>query len=256
MPHLPVELWVFFLTASIAVGLLVSAVVAAIIISQRKLSGAARAFAAREVQATEEERGRVARELHDDVSQQIAVLSQRLELIRDAVERGAPPPDVMVTVDEVGDGLRRIATAVRGIAHRMHPSVLEHLGLRAALEELARESQAGAPLEFTIAVAPDAEHLPLDTALALYRIAQEALRNVRKHAAATRVGLRLSVGDGQVRMELSDDGTGFAVAGDGKGLGIVSMQERAKLLGGYTLLRSTPGSGTTLQVTLPMTAGS
>lgn len=252
MRDLPAELWVFFLTAVLAVGLLVTAVVAAIIISQRKLSSAARAFAAREVRATEEERSRVARELHDDVSQQVAILNQRIELMRDAAERGAPPPDVMATVDDVGEGLRRIATSVRGIAHRMHPSSLDLLGLRAALEELARETRAVAPFEIHVAVAPDAERLPRELALGFYRIAQEALRNIQKHAAAGRVALGLVVQQGQAVMEVTDDGVGFAPAHGGPGLGVSSMQERARLLGGYTVVSSMPGNGTTVRVTLPV----
>lgn len=253
MRDLPSELWVFFLTAVLVVASLVTAVIGAIVISQRKLSNASRAFAAREVAATEEERSRVARELHDGVSQEIAVLSQRLEAVRDSVERGLPAPDLVTTVDLVGDGLRRIAASVRGIAHRMHPSAIDQLGLRAALEGLAREMEAGTGFRVSIDIAPAADALPTEVALTLYRIAQEGFRNIQKHARADAVVFRLSLDGGRGVLQLQDDGAGFASNGASHGgLGLVSIRERARLLDGFATIQSEPGGGTRVEVTFPV----
>lgn len=253
MRGLPLELWVLVLTAVLVVASLVTAVVVAIVISQRKLARASRAFAAREVAATEEERSRVARELHDGVSQEIAVLSQRLEAVRDSVERGLPAPDLLTTVDLVGDGLRRIAASVRGIAHRMHPSAIDQLGLRAALEGLAREMEAGTGFRVSTDIAPAADTLPTEVALTLYRIAQEGFRNIQKHARAGTVMFRLSLEGGRGVLQLQDDGAGFAsTSAPPGGLGLVSIRERARLLEGFATIQSEPGGGTLVEVTFPV----
>jgi signal transduction histidine kinase len=169
------------------VTILVVAVGAAVIVSQRKMTRATRAFAARQVAASEEERRRVARELHDDVSQQIAGLSQRLEAVQERMRGAATDENLVTSTERVGDGLRDLAQTVRNLAHQMHPSMLEHLGLGAALETLAREVSGETGLAIQVHLGPGTDELAQPLALTLYRIAQEALRNVQKHAAASQV---------------------------------------------------------------------
>ncbi len=232
--------------------ILVLAVGAAVIVGQRKITAATRDYAARQVAALEEERGRVARELHDDVSQQIAILSQRLEAIQESAHAGGVDPGMLTATDTVGEGLRDLATTVRALAHRMHPSALDHLGLGPALRSLAQETAVGTGLEIRVDVAQDPELGSLH-ALTLYRVAQEALHNARKHARATNVLVRVSESDGGTTLEISDDGVGFLpLAGPQAGeLGLTSMRERLRLVGGEFSISSTPGQGTGLRAWVP-----
>lgn len=230
------------------------AVGAAIIVSQRKLMRTVESFAARQVSAMEEERRHVARELHDDVSQQIAILSQRLEVVQESIERERPEAPALDQARAAGDGLRDLAETVRAIAHRMHPSALEHLGLVPALQSLAREISMGAGWQAEVLIEDDGGRLPPPVALALYRIAQEALRNVRKHARATRVTLTLAERDDGLLLQVEDDGAGVQTIGavSPHGLGMVSMHERARLVGGHLNVRTAPGEGTRVEAWVPV----
>jgi len=248
------ELWAFYLATALVVGILVVAVGAAIVVSQRKQVQAAESYAARQMAAMEEERGHVARELHDDVSQQIAILCQRLEALQDRLENGTPGPHVARETAALADGLRGMAATVRSIAHRMHPSALDHLGLGPALQGLAREMASGTPWRIDIRIRPEPLELPQGVALAVYRIGQEALRNVQKHANASRVALSLELAHGGLVLEVSDDGLGlhhdsFSPA---TGIGLISMRERARLAGGYLSLESLPERGTRVRAWVPI----
>ncbi len=230
------------------------AVGAAIIVSQRKLMRTIESFAARQVSAMEEERRHVARELHDDVSQQIAIVSQQLEVVQEAIERERPGAPVLGQARAAGDGLRDLAETVRAIAHRMHPSALEHLGLVPALQSLAREVAVGGAWQAEVLIEDDGARLAPPVALALYRIAQEALRNARKHARATRVTLTLTERDGGLLLQVEDDGAGVQTLGaeSPRGLGMVSMHERARLVGGHLNVRTGPGEGTRVEAWVPL----
>lgn len=226
--------------------ILVVAVGAAVIVSQRKMARATRAFAGQQVAASEEERSRVARELHDDVSQQIAVLSQQLEGVRERLLTSDTNIPALESVEAVGEGLRHLATTVRGLAHQMHPSMLDHLGLGAALQSLAREVAVGSPIRIEVAVEGKTEDVPTPAALCLYRVAQEALRNVLKHSAAGRATILVWRIGQEVVLEVADDGIGFPAEQprNGGGLGLVSMRERVRLTGGELTVLSEPGRGT------------
>jgi signal transduction histidine kinase len=235
--------------------ILVVAVGAAVIVSHRKITAATRDYAARQVAALEEERSRVARDLHDDVSQQIAVLSHRLETIQESLPNSADP-GLRNAAEAVGDGLRDLADTVRAMAHRMHPSLLDHLGLGPALESLAHETATGTGLEVRVEMALDPK-LELPQALALYRVAQEALHNVQKHARAARVLVRMRQTDRSTILEVSDDGEGFLLQASASppGLGLLSMRERMRLAGGELSIASTPGQGTVVVAWVPRRNG-
>jgi signal transduction histidine kinase len=254
MSDQPAELWAFLLSATIVGGILVVVVGAAIIVAQRKLMRTVESFAARQVAATEEERRRVARELHDDVSRQIAIVSQRLEVAQGAIEGEHPDAPALLQARAAGDGLRDLAETVRAIAHRMHPSALEHLGPVPALQSPAREISMGAAWQAEVHIEDDGARLAPPVALALYRIAQEALRNVRKHVRATRVRLTLAERDGGLLLQVEDDGMGVQTVGavTPHGLGMVSMHERARLVGGYLNVRTAPGEGTRAEAWVPL----
>ncbi len=228
------------------VTILVVAVAASLIVTQRKLARAARAFALGVLKASEDERRRVARELHDDVGQRIGGLCQRLETLQERLRTTEVDPPLITATVAVGDGLREVAATVRQLAHNMHPSVLEHLGLGAALQSLARDVTAESGLHVTARIEAGTDELSPEASLALYRVCQEALRNCIKHARATSATVELSRVGTIIRLSVSDNGVGFApgqAAGDA-GLGLVSLRERIGLLKGRFEVVSQPGHGT------------
>jgi signal transduction histidine kinase len=197
------------------------------------------------IQAQEDERARIARELHDDVGQQIALVVTDLQRAADLGERFARA------------ALSRahgLAKSVHDLSHRLHPVKLRLLGLPAALNSLQHElSRPGTAISFTHANVPDA--LPQEVTLCLYRVVQEALQNAVKHSGADEIFVHLQGADAGLTATVVDDGTGFDVdAKFGKGLGLVSMTERLELVGGTLKIRSAPGSGTRLKITVPAAA--
>jgi PAS domain S-box-containing protein len=208
-----------------------------------------RALAGRLLTAGEEERRRLARELHDDVNQRVAALAIALGTAR---RRLVDAPAVLAT--QLGDLETRaleLATDLRRVSHDLHPAVLEHAGLAVALRAQCGEVSrvAGVPVTLDI---QDGISVGPDTALCLYRVAQEALRNVVKHAGAGRIEVSLGVTAGDVVLVVSDDGRGFDPGLPPlSGLGLVSMEERVRLLRGSLKVRSAPRQGTHVCVRIP-----
>ena len=195
------------------------------------------------IQAQEVERARIARELHDDLGQQIALVVGDLQRAADLGERFARA------------ALSRahgLAKSVHELSHRLHPVKLRLLGLPAALNSLQQElARPGVTISFTHTNVPNS--LPEDVTLCLYRVVQEALQNAVKHSGAREVFVHLQGADTGLTAIVIDDGAGFDVdAQFGKGLGLVSMTERLEAVGGTLKIRSTPGSGTRLKMTVPV----
>jgi signal transduction histidine kinase len=206
-------------------------------------------LAGRLVTAEEAERTRIARDLHDDIGQRVASLSIALSGLR----RTLPDPEGSVC-EEVAS-LQRQASAVsadlRQLSHDLHPGALEHLGLLEALRGRCDDVRAQTGIEARLEVAEGWSDVPDAAGLCLYRVAQEALRNVAQHAQARSACISLERRDGSVWMRVSDDGRGFERAARSPGLGLVSLGERVRLLGGTLDLRTAEAAGTTLVVTLP-----
>jgi signal transduction histidine kinase len=196
------------------------------------------------IQAQEDERARIARELHDDVGQQIALVVGDLQSAADLGERFARAALTRA---------HGLAKSVHELSHRLHPVKLRLLGLPAALNSLQHElSRPGTVITFTHANVPNS--LPEDVTLCLYRVVQEALQNAVKHSGAREVFVHLQGADSGLTATVVDDGAGFDVdAKFGKGLGLVSMTERLDAVGGTLKIRSAPGSGTRLKITIPAT---
>jgi signal transduction histidine kinase len=141
---------------------------------------------------------------------------------------------------------------MRALIFELRPESLEAEGLVAALEKQAAAIRARQRLLVDVTVCPEPEWLNLDQKEALYRVAQESMHNVVKHARATWIGLRLNCGDDGVELEIVDDGKGFDTSGTFPGhLGLISMRERMANIGGKLLIESEPGAGTTIRATLP-----
>jgi len=245
---------------TIAFRALAAAALAALLFSAYRLrvriverrAGEMSAFNERLMKAQEQERTRIAGELHDSVMQQITALSL---VLGTAKRKMASDPEAKEMVVEVQRKLIDLGGEVRQLSHDLHPPMLKEAGLPEVLRGYCDEfgDLRG------IAVSCDADEslaeLSPGTALALYRVAQEALGNAAKHAAPTRVAVRLFRSGGDVVLSVADDGRGFEPGrGEGGGLGLVNMRERARQLGGTFELDSRPGHGTTVRVAVPFRA--
>jgi two-component system, NarL family, sensor histidine kinase UhpB len=216
-----------------------------------------RTSAASMQRAQEEERARISRELHDDVCQRLTGTRYRVEVLQDGVPHGNRR--MSRELEEVSEELDRSINEVRRISSNLRPSVLDDFGLVAALRLLCSELHRSAGLMVACAVPDGADdHVDRTTEIALYRIAQEALTNIGKHAKATQVQLDLTRVDAGVRLRVHDDGIGFSQADleasrrAGHGFGLRTMSERAELLGGRYEVDSSKEGGTTVTVTLPL----
>ncbi len=202
-----------------------------------------RDLGARLLSAQDTERARIARELHDDVSQQVALLEIDLEMLTDGQANGLP---------EVLNRAHGIAKSVHDLSHRLHPAKLRLIGLVSALRGLQHElPRSDIAVTFTHDSVPSA--LPPDLTLCLFRVAQEALQNALKYSKAAHVSVHLQGDSDGLALTIADDGVGFDVnAAWGNGLGLISMSERLEAIGGRFGIRSTPGSGTRLDVRAPL----
>lgn len=204
--------------------------------------------------AQEKERARLARELHDDLSQSLALLSIQLQtLARDA----ADPDLVRKEVSSLTQQLQRLSSDVHRISHELHPAKLNQLGLASALRGFCREisKTRGINVQFESRDVP--RDLPGDVALCLYRIAQESLQNVAKHSGAGIVNVNLERLDGEICLVVSDNGCGFDAfaARAHESLGLVSMEERIRAVNGKVTIDSVPGSGTKVEARAPLSKG-
>jgi len=201
--------------------------------------------------AQEEERGRVARELHDGISQILVGVRYALDNARRRLERG----DGAAAAEPLGKGIDSLGAAiseVRRISRDLRPGVLDDLGLGPAIKTLAEdfEARTGIPCQFETVVFRN--RLDDEAKIALYRIAQEALTNVERHAGATRVEIDLRGHRRGGTLRVSDNGVGLRGAGGATGLGLRNMQERMEQLGGKLEIIQGKGRGTTIEATVPL----
>ncbi|MDP3090547.1 MAG: PAS domain-containing protein [Nitrospira sp.] len=205
------------------------------------------------LQAQEEERRRIARELHDDFAQRLAALT--IDLRRVCLEASDSQPSGASSLRLLGDSAEHLATDLQQMAHRLHPSILEHAGLEAAVHELSDEFAARTGLSTEVIVRNVPQALPRDQATCLYRVLQESLQNVHKHAEATTVLVRLLRTSRGLGLCVHDDGQGFESRQAGarrNGLGLTSMAERVGLVKGTFHIRTKPGEGTEVHVWVPL----
>ena len=209
------------------------------------------ALAGRLLTAQDDERRRISRELHDDVNQRLAMLTLDVESLQARAPRS--PRATAERLAVIRDRLVELSDDVHGLAYGLHPSVLDHLGLKAALRSHVSDLRRRESIRIDLHVGDAVERLRPDVAACLYRVAQAALRNVVKHARASRAAVELEPAAGGIRLSVSDDGVGFAVAArSSEGLGIVGMQERVRLAGGRFSLTSRVGEGSRVAVWVPL----
>ena len=207
------------------------------------------------LRAAEEERRRIARELHDDTAQRLAAILLRLRLL--SAERMGPDRDRLL--EEVRAELREAAEAVRRIARGLRPPALEDAGVATAIRAHVRTRFSGGGPRVELDLGPVDDVLDEEAKLVLYRIVQEALSNVVRHAEASRVTIQVDVYGDHVRAVVEDDGRGFdprkPPRDDGRGLGLLGMRERATLVGGHVEVESEPGAGTRIRLQIPLYEG-
>ena len=219
---------------------------------QKRLRANMEFYLAEITKAQEAERRRIAREIHDESIQSLATLALGI----DAIARGKEKlsKDVMRRLKGLRTEVNSILDGLRCFSHELRPGVIDQVGLVAALEILTEELNKENRVKTSLEVAGSERRLTPETELALFRIAQEALRNVKKHSTATKTALRLKFTRSKIKLTVSDNGRGFELpdilsdfAAEGK-LGLIGMQERTRLLGGKLLVRSWVGRGTTVVV--------
>ena len=216
---------------------------------RRRAEARIRDLASRLLGAQDAERSRIARELHDDVSQQTALLSIDLQLLIDS------DPDEPDTREDLArkafQRTQTIAQAVHALSHRLHPAKLQLMGLVPSLSSLQREfSKTDVAVAFTHQNVPD--RLRHDLTLCLFRIVQEAVQNAVRHGSARKVSVDLAGSPKGLTLVIADDGVGFDVdAVSAKGLGLISMRERLEPLAGTLEIHSLPGAGTRLNIFVP-----
>ncbi|MFO0698336.1 MAG: sensor histidine kinase [Nitrospira sp.] len=211
-----------------------------------------RALTARLLRAQDEERRRISRDLHDDINQRLAMIV--VELV--AIERRYPavPESLASRLRSLQDNVTELSEDLRYIAYQFHPSVLDDLGLSIALRRLVDDFAARTGVKATLHQEKSPEFIPQPVATCFYRIAQESLSNVAKHANATEVDVEFSGEEDLLSLEIKDNGMGFNVGpkqANGS-LGLVSMKERAYQVRGTLDLDSKVGRGTTIRVKIPL----
>jgi signal transduction histidine kinase len=217
---------------------------------EQRRADRADAYAAWVLRGHEEERQRIAKELHDEPVQSLVHLCRQLDLLAEQ----SPAGDHRQGVIEVRSLATSITEDLRRIAKGLRPPSLDDLGLVASVRRLTRDLEQRHGLKVDLRISGRRARLPTDTELGLFRIAQEALRNVERHAGAGQVEVGLEFTTRAVRLRIRDDGRGFDSQADWArtgSLGLIGMQERATLLGGELQVESTTGTGTTVRAWLP-----
>ena len=203
------------------------------------------------INAEEKERSRVASELHDDFSQRLAILALGLENVDEATP--ASLDHVHKQLHELARSTSELGSDLHTLSHRLHSSTLESLGLVPAVDALCREftCKQGIRVHFSSDEIP--RSISPDAALCIFRIVQEALRNLKKYSGAEEAEVDLRMTGGRLEISVRDEGRGFSLSdlGQNGGIGIRSMEQRARLLGGTFEIHSEPGKGTTLEAWVP-----
>lgn len=217
-------------------------------------------FARRLIDSQEQERKRIAAELHDSLGQNLLVIKNYALMGLNATNGGNP---LREHLDEISEAASQSLAEIREISHNLRPYQLERLGLTNTLETMLRQIANASDIEFSYEVEPiDGLFAPEDE-ISIYRIVQEALNNILKHSEANEASVQIKRADGEIQMTITDDGRGFTVEPASRaelqkrGLGLTGTAERVRILGGKLNIQSAPGQGTTLHITLnPKSHGS
>jgi PAS domain S-box-containing protein len=213
-------------------------------------------FSARLLKLQDEERRRIARELHDGVGQLLTVMSMNVAEVER--EKSKLSPETARCVEHNARLIEQVSTDIRTMSYLFHPPLLDEMGLNSALKWYVDGFSERSKIAATLELAEDLDRLPQEYELCLFRIAQECLTNIHRHSGASTARLRLLRSPGEIELEVSDDGKGIdgeakskIASGESTGVGLRGMQERVRQLGGSVEIRSN-GNGTTVTATVPL----
>jgi len=226
-------------------------------ITERKLAEAALANVSRKlIEAQEQERTRIGRELHDDIGQRLAMLAIAVEQLQQ--ESLALPAEVRNHVGELQKQTSEIAADIQSLSHELHTSKLEYLGIAGAMRGFCREFGEHQKVEIDFQSDDLPSPVPPDTALCLFRVLQEAIHNSVKHSGVRHTEVRLWETSEEIHLSVKDSGAGFdrEAAKENRGLGLISMEERLKMVKGTLSINSQPKGGTTIHARVPLGSGS
>jgi signal transduction histidine kinase len=220
------------------------------IIERKQAERALEELAGRLITAQEDERSRIGRELHDHASQRLGILAIKIDQLR---MKPLEPATTAPALDELRRQTSEITDDIHALSHRLHSSMLDHLGMVPALQRLVKEcsERYSIPIALTQAALP--ARIPSDVALCLFRVVEETLMNIAKHSHAPSARVDVASVDGGIRLTVADEGVGFdtKILETRAGLGFVSMRERLRLVHGTIRIDSAPQHGTKIDVWVP-----
>jgi signal transduction histidine kinase len=244
---------------ALSIGAVEGALISALLLQRRRWRRAelrVRALAGRLITAAETERAMIARDLHDGACQEISCLAADVSYLRDRTPAlNRPMSQTQTLLQSIERRALAIAESLRQLSHELHPAALQHVGLVGALHAHCAEVERQYGLRVTLESDGDVEVANPAPALALFRVVQEALRNIGRHAEARHVVVSMARGGSHLSLAISDDGRGFdsSSAAARGGLGLVSMNERVRLVNGEFSISSRPQGGTIVAVRIPVT---
>jgi PAS domain S-box-containing protein len=224
-------------------------------VTERKMAEQSLAQAnLRLIDAQEEERARIARDLHDDINQRLALLAIGLDHLRHGSPQ--PPADLGEQLGELLRQTNEISADIQSISHQLHPSKLEYLGIVGAMKSFCRETGEKQRVDVHFSNENIPAGVPREASICLFRVLQEALRNAMKHSGVRRFEVYLRGVSGGIDLRVSDSGIGFDIESENspRGLGLISMRERVRLAHGTLSIGTTRGRGTTIEAFVPITA--
>jgi signal transduction histidine kinase len=221
-------------------------------VTQQKLADEALSSVNRKlIEGQEQERSRIARELHDDISQRLAVLTIRLQEMKNAL---AGSVELRANIETIINEAKETSVSIRSLSHRLHSSQVEYLGIVTAMTSFCREYAAHHNVEIKFSNEGVPSGIPAEISLSMVRVLQESLQNAVKHSGARNFEVRLSGTADEIALKVSDAGIGFDPQAEmnHRGLGLISMRERLSLVEGSFSVVSSPDQGTTIHARVPL----
>jgi len=213
----------------------------------RSIADARELYARQLLESQEHERSRLAMELHDSLGQSLVVIRNRALL---GISKHKEDSAMLEQLQEISDASAVALQETREIAHTLHPYQIEALGLATALHSLIDKFEGGSDIMFRVSIEQTRSDLSNEVAIAIYRITQEWLTNISKHASADNVSVSLRHVGANIELQITDDGDGFDPQTVKKGLGLKGIDERARMTGASLAIESTPGAGSTLKLVI------
>jgi len=219
---------------------------------RKQMEEAVSGISRKRIESQEQERARIGRELHDDINQRLAMLAVKLEQLKDN------PSEVQSRVEELLKQTKELSNDVQALSHELHSSKLEYLGIAGAMKSFCKEFGDMQRVEIDFQCHDLPSHVPQGISLCLFRVLQEALHNSVKHSGVKHFEVRLWGTSGQIDLAVRDLGVGFdrEVERNSRGLGLISMEERLRLVHGELSIDSQPKGGTTIHARVPFASSS